>query len=95
MFNEARQDGADRIIALAAEIASELSKSSGRSVRVVGWRGSGGKMDWEYVVEVDGRATALEVGDSNLLEFASDERIRTETAARIRYQLASALRLPG
>jgi hypothetical protein len=91
MFTNAQQPGADQILELARRVAAELGPAAGRSLRVVGWRGSGGKMDWEYVVEVDGTGCALEVGESDLLTFPADGRVRTEVEERIRYQMRSAM----
>ena len=91
MFTRAQQAGADQILELARRVAAELGTATGRSLRVVGWRGSGGKMDWEYVVEVDGTGCALEVGESDLLTFPADEGVRTEVEDRIRYQMRSAM----
>jgi hypothetical protein len=91
MFTRAQQAGADQILELARRVAAELGTATGRSLRVAGWRGSGGKMDCEYVVEVDGTGCALEVGESDLLTFPDDSRIRREVEARIRYQMRSAM----
>ena len=91
MFTNAQQPGADQILELARRVAAELGPAAGRSLRVLGWRGSGGKMDWEYVVEVDGTCCTLEVGESDLPTFAGDPRIRREVEARIRYQMRSAM----
>jgi type IV secretory pathway TrbF-like protein len=91
MFTQAQQTGADQILALARRVAAELGPAAGRSLRVVGWRGSGGKMDWEYVVEVDGTGCALEVGESDLLTFPDDDQVRTQIEERIRYQMRSAM----
>jgi hypothetical protein len=91
MFTKAQQSGADQILVLARRVATELGPATGRSLRVTGWRGSGGKMDWEYVVEVDGTGCALEVGESDLLAFPTDERVRREVEERIRYQMRSAM----
>jgi type IV secretory pathway TrbF-like protein len=91
MFTKAQQPGADQIIELARRIAAEMGTAVGRSLQVIGWRGSGGKMDWEYVVEVDGTGCALEVGESDLLTFPSDEQVRVQIEQRIRIQLRSAL----
>jgi hypothetical protein len=91
MFTKAQQTGADQILELARRIATVLGPAAGRSLRVVGWRGSGGKMDWEYVVEVDGTGCALEVGESDLFTFPDDPRIRREVEERIRYQMRSAM----
>ena len=44
-------------------------------------------MSWEYVVEIDGHGCNLEVGDSDLLTFPHDERVRVEVEERIRYQI--------
>jgi hypothetical protein len=83
MFTKAQQTGADQILESARRVAAELGAATGRSLRVVGWRGSGGKMDWEYVVEVDGTGCALEVGESDLLTFrGSGGKSRSESATR-------------
>jgi hypothetical protein len=54
MFDAARQKGADQILVLARRVAGELARGTGRTVHVAGWCGSDGKMNWEYVVEIDG-----------------------------------------
>jgi hypothetical protein len=87
MFDAARQKGADHILELARQITAEVAHGAGRNIRVVGWCGSTGKMGWEYVVEIDGQGFNLEVGDSDLLTFPHDERVRVEVEARIRYQI--------
>jgi hypothetical protein len=91
MFDAARQEGANQILSLARRVAAELSDATGRRVQVAGWIGSGGKMDWEYAVEIDGTGHALEVGDHQLLTFPRDQRMREEVEERIRYQMRSAL----
>ena len=93
MFDAARQKGADQILELARRVAAELAHSAGRSIHVVGWCGSTGKMGWEYVVEIDGHGGALEVGDSHLLTFPHDQRVRVEVEERIRYQLGCAVEM--
>jgi hypothetical protein len=93
MFDAARQEGADQILELARQIAAEVARGAGRSIRVVGWCGSTGKMGWEYVVEIDGQGCGLEVGDSDLLTFSQDERIRMEVEERIRYQIQSGMEM--
>ena len=93
MFDTARQKGADQILELARSVATELASGTGKSIRVVGWIGSGGKMDWEYAVAIDGTGYSLEVGDSDLLLFPRDERVRKEIAERIRYQMCSSLEM--
>jgi hypothetical protein len=50
-------------------------------------------MGWEYVVEIDGQGGALEVGDSELLTFPHDERVRVQIAERIRYQIRCAVEM--
>jgi hypothetical protein len=89
MFDAARQKGADQILELARRLAEELAHGAGKSIRVVGWCGSTGKMGWEYVVEIDGHGCNLEVGDTDLLTFPNDERVRVEVEERIRYQIQS------
>jgi len=93
MFDDVREKGADQILGLARRIATELAGDTRRSIRVVGWCGSTGKMGWEYVVEIDGRGCNLEVGDSDLLVFPNDGGIRTETEERIRHQMRSGLEI--
>jgi hypothetical protein len=93
MFDTKRQQGAQQIVELAHRVATELASDTGRSIRVVGWIGSGGKMDWEYAVEIEGNGYNLEVGDSDLLAFPRDERVRVEIAERIRYQMRCALEM--
>jgi tripartite-type tricarboxylate transporter receptor subunit TctC len=95
MFEPARQRGADQILELARRVTAELAHAAGRSIRVVGWCGSTGKMGWEYVVEIDGHGWNLEVGDSDLLTFPVNERVRAEVEERIRQQLRYALGTAG
>jgi hypothetical protein len=91
MFDATRQEGADQILALARQVGAELASDTGRSIHVAGWIGCGGKMDWEYAVEIDGSGYNLEVGDSDLVSFPRDDRVRSEIAARIRSQMRDAL----
>lgn len=91
MFDATQQEGADQILALAREVAAEFASATARSIRVVGWCGSTGKMGWEYCVEIDGHGCALEVGDSDLLTFAHDDRVRAQVEERIRHQMRSGL----
>jgi hypothetical protein len=91
MFDAARQKGADQILELARRVGAELAHGAGRRIRVVGWCGSTGKMGWEYVVEIDGHGGNLEVGDSDLLTFPHDERVRVEVEERIHSQMRDAL----
>jgi hypothetical protein len=91
MFDSARHKGANHILQLARRVAAELVHATGRSIRVVGWCGSDGKMSWEYVVEIDGHGWNLEVGESDLLTFPRDQRVRAEVEQRIRHQMRSAL----
>ena len=93
MFDPARQKGANQILELARRVASELAAETSTSIRVVGWIGCGGKMDWEYAVEIEGNGSNLEVGDSDLLAFPRDERVRMEIAERIRCQMRYALEM--
>src|SRR5262249_14917817 len=93
MFNTARQKGADQTLELARRIAAELASDTGTTIRVAGWIGSGGKMDWEYAVRIDGSGYNLEVGDSDLLTFPYDERVQTEIRDRIRRQMGCALEM--
>jgi hypothetical protein len=93
MFDAARQKGADQILELARRVAAELAHGAGRSIRVVGWCGSDGKMSWEYVVEIDGHGCNLEVGDSDLLTFPHDERVRVEVEERICHQMQCGLEI--
>ena len=93
MFDTDRPEGANQILALARSIAQELSSDTGRTIRVVGWSVQGGKMDQEYVVEIDGQGCNLEVGDSDLRTFPSDQRVRVEVEEHIRAQLRSALKM--
>jgi hypothetical protein len=93
MFDAARQKGADQILDLARRVAAELAHDAGRSIRVVGWCGSDGKMNWEYVVEIDGHGCNLEVGDPDLLAFPRDERVRVEVEERIRHQMRYGLEM--
>jgi tripartite-type tricarboxylate transporter receptor subunit TctC len=95
MFDTARQVGADKVLELARQVAAELAPAAGRSIRVVGWCGSTGKMGWEYVVEMDGHGWNLEVGDSDLLTFPLDERVCAEVEERIRQQMRYALETAG
>src|SRR3954465_1094604 len=53
MFDPTRRKGADQILELARRVATDLACGSDR-IRVVGWIGYGGKMYWEYAVEIDG-----------------------------------------
>jgi hypothetical protein len=91
MFDTSRQKGADQILALARQVAAELASDTGRSIRVVGWCGSTGRIGWEYCVEIDGHGCALEVGDSDLLTFPHDALVRAQVEERIRYQIRSGL----
>ena len=91
MFTKAQQAGADQILELARRVAAELGPAAGRSLRVAGWRGSGGKMDWEYVVEVDGTAARWRSASPTCSLFPDDPRIRREIEERIRYQMRSAM----
>lgn len=91
MFDAARQNGADQILSLARRIAAELAHDADRSIRVVGWCGSDGKMSWEYVVEFDGHGCNLEVGDADLLNFPHNEQIRAEVEQRICHQMRCGL----
>ncbi len=93
MFDIARQEGADQILELGCRVAAELSLATGRTIRVVGWSVNGGKMDQEYVVEIDGQGCNLEVGDSDLLSFSRDERVRAKVEERIRCQMRYGLEI--
>ena len=92
MFDTDRQKGADQILELARRVAAELAQGT-RTLRVAGWCGSDGKMNWEYVVEIDGHACGLDVGDSDLLTFPSDGRVRAEIEERMRGQMRSGLEM--
>jgi hypothetical protein len=93
MFGTARQQGADQILELGRRVVAEFARTTGRSIRVLGWCGSDGKMNWEFVVEIDGHGCGLAVGDHDLSTFPHDERVRADVEERIRHQTQCGLEL--
>ena len=93
MFGTARQQGADQILELARRVVEEYALTTGRSIRVIDWCGSDGKMNWEFVVQIDGHGCGLAVGDLDLLTFPHDERVRAEVEERIRHQMQCGLEI--
>jgi hypothetical protein len=94
MFDAGRQKGADQILNLARRVAAQLAHDADRSICVLGWCGSDGKMNWEYVVEFDGHGCNLgSIGDADLLSFPHNQEVRAEIEERIRHQMRCALEL--
>ena len=71
------------IIALAQGIADEF----GVGLRVEGWIGATGHQGQEFAINLNGQRCALELGEQDILGFASDQQARMRVEERIRHQL--------